>query len=504
MLIKFTRGGRGSGRQVADYLTAPDRADREHAPPEVVRGDMDRTRDLIDSISRVWSYTHGVLSFALEDAPDADQQEAAMDAFERLAFAGLDAEQYDITWVRHQHTEGGRVELHFVTPRMELVTGKALNIAPPGWERSYAPLRDVLNWTHGWARPDDPERALELHRAPERALEGYRLREGRDGLHDYLTALVAAQTVTDRASMVVALEEAGLQVPRQGKDYLTVLDPESGERFRMKGRIYEKEWTYDRELDRQVAKEAVHADGRDRGVDQERADAACREFEAAVHRRAEHHAERYPTHRIHYGPGVEDRDVDRALDVDRPDRDLAADHGLLDLALDASEARDRDVPDLHGGRADVPDPARRDRSDDLPTHQHQRAGAVRDLAERELDDDGADSLRARLARTVRDLGEGVRDFARRLEFHLDAVAGFLYGHRAAFEGDRRQAARDREHERQAALSLERAERAYRELGDASEQAAERTLTLVQERKAHARELERAKRRERSWGDDYGL
>ena len=52
MLIKFTKGGRGGGGQVAEYLTSPDREGRDHAPPEVVRGDMDRTRELIDSIDR--------------------------------------------------------------------------------------------------------------------------------------------------------------------------------------------------------------------------------------------------------------------------------------------------------------------------------------------------------------------------------------------------------------------------------------------------------------------
>lgn len=145
MLIKFTGGGRGGGRQVAAYLTDAKRAGRDHAAPEVVRGDMAGTRELIDSIERKWTYTHGVLSFALEDAPSEAEQATAMDEFERLAFAGLDREQYDITWVRHQHTEGGRVELHFVVPRMDLTSGKALNIAPPGWERTYAPLRDALN-----------------------------------------------------------------------------------------------------------------------------------------------------------------------------------------------------------------------------------------------------------------------------------------------------------------------------------------------------------------------
>ena len=131
MLIKFTTGGRGGGGTVAAYLLDPEREGREAAAPEVLRGDMARTAELIDSITRKWTYTHGVLSFAPEDAPTEDEQRTAMDAFESFAFAGLDAEQYDITWVRHQHTSGGRVELHFVTPRMELTSGRALNIAPP-------------------------------------------------------------------------------------------------------------------------------------------------------------------------------------------------------------------------------------------------------------------------------------------------------------------------------------------------------------------------------------
>ena len=53
-----------------------------------------------------------------------------MDGFERVAFAGLEPDRYSILWVRHQHA--GHHELHFVTPRMELVSGKSLNIHPPG------------------------------------------------------------------------------------------------------------------------------------------------------------------------------------------------------------------------------------------------------------------------------------------------------------------------------------------------------------------------------------
>ena len=68
MLIKFM-GGRGGGGPIASYLVDARRAGREEAAPEVVRGDIERTRELIDSIDRKWTYTTGVISFAVEDAP---------------------------------------------------------------------------------------------------------------------------------------------------------------------------------------------------------------------------------------------------------------------------------------------------------------------------------------------------------------------------------------------------------------------------------------------------
>ncbi len=251
MLIKFL-GGRGGGGPIAAYLTDAHRAGREAAAPEVLRGDVERTRELIDGIDRRWTYTTGVISFAREDAPTEDQQRAVMDDFERVAFAGLDAEQYDIAWVRHRHTEGGRVELHFLVPRMELTTGKALNIAPPGWERTYAPLRDAWNHAEGWARPDDPERARTLQgdrQSPERA-------RTRETIAAFLEERVAAGEIEDRAGIVAALEEAGFTVPRQGKDYVTAADPETGARFRLKGRLYERDWTRGAELDRAARREA--------------------------------------------------------------------------------------------------------------------------------------------------------------------------------------------------------------------------------------------------------
>lgn len=509
MLIKFTGGGRGGGRQVAEYLTREE--GRGHAPPEVVRGDMDRTRDLIDSIDRQWTYTHGVLSFAAEDAPSEDQQREAMDMFERLAFAGLDHEQYDITWVRHSHTESGRTELHFVTPRMELCSGKALNIAPPGWEHSYAPLRDALNLNYGWARPDDPERAQELTQAPERAQEGFLLREGREGIHAYLTALVASQSVTDRASMVQAIREAGLAVTREGKDYITVHDPARDERFRMKGRIYEKDWTYDRELDRAIAPARGITDSREREDHQRGAGEAYERYQEAVERRAGFHSERYRREKPDDQQRSAGLEVGQPVLVDRADRDLA-DHGrLLDLALDAP-AHDRadgpeQLPELHAGRADLSDRADWVRGGEL--HIERAGRGLRPAASRGVigDERSTDSVRARLAGAIRGFGERVRSLAESVRHHVRAAAGYV---QAAHIEDHETGTADRRARTAGAgrdRSLERADRAHRDmaeelraLGGAGERVAEKRLGLEREQAARER-AERYQSRGRS--DDYG-
>ena len=97
-------------------------------------------------------------------------------------------------------------------------------------------------------------------------------------------------------------------------------------------------------------------------------------------------------------------------------------------------------------------------------------------------------------------------FERSLLAQFEAVAGLVRDRANTLGQDREQAARNREFSREAAAGLERADRANRGLCAAGERVAERTLTLVQERKAHEWELERAARRERDRGHDhdYGL
>ena len=118
MLMKVFPHGIGEGDKPSRYLVRPDYPGRDTAPPQVLRGDPAMTRALIDSIERRWKFTSGVLSWHPDEKVSEEQEEEVMDAFERVAFAGLEADQRNILWVRHTHA--GHHELHFLIPRLEL------------------------------------------------------------------------------------------------------------------------------------------------------------------------------------------------------------------------------------------------------------------------------------------------------------------------------------------------------------------------------------------------
>ena len=59
-------------------------------------------------------------------------------------------------WAAVVHRERGGVHVHVLAARCDLETGRSLNIAPPGWQKTFDPLRDAFNAEESWSRPDDP------------------------------------------------------------------------------------------------------------------------------------------------------------------------------------------------------------------------------------------------------------------------------------------------------------------------------------------------------------
>jgi hypothetical protein len=265
--------------------------------PEVLRGSPETTRRLIDNINNKYKYTSGVIAFHVDDAPTDEQQKQLMDDFERLAFAGLESDQYDILWVRHQHE--GNTELHMVSPRVELFTGKALNIAPPGHAKFYDALRDSWNYGQGWARPDDPVRARLVNTPPtydKPILVNHA--KAREQITQWLTSRVSDGLVTDREGIVASLKELG-EVTRQGKDHVSVKPSGFTKAVRLKGGIYAEEFNGSSYGEPDA--EASAGPGTDPETHTKRAEEARSEFERWIERRAGYHKERYqrPNQRNH-------------------------------------------------------------------------------------------------------------------------------------------------------------------------------------------------------------
>ena len=299
MHIKFLARGTGSARAAADYLLgARDATGQLREGVEVLRGDPHQVAVVADALAFEHKYTSGVIAWAPDDTPTDAQIGAVIDAFEETAWAGLEPDRY--AWAAVVHRErGGGVHVHVLAARCDLETGRSLNIAPPGWQKTFDPLRDAFNAEHGWSRPDDPARARVQQPGHRAYVEAAHLRAGlalepapRDLIRDYLLQRVEHGTVRNRADIVAALREAGLEVPRQGQDYLTALDPTTGDRWRLKGELYAHDLKRER-LDRAIAETAGDRTPGDRGIDRERARAARRELAARCEERAAYHRTRY-------------------------------------------------------------------------------------------------------------------------------------------------------------------------------------------------------------------
>ena len=206
--IKILPHGTGSGRQAVKYLLqALDSRGQPRGSIKVLEGDPAMTARLIDSLDTVQRYTSLVIAWHAEDRPTEVQMRMCLDELIELMRAGLDADRLDVLAVMHDG------HLHVIVPRVDLLTGKAYNPAPPGWERAYGALRDSWNYEHNWARPDDPARARPLQPGRVPPVE----RDPRILMTRAVEDALLAGTITDRAGVVRVLEAHGC---------LTVKEPE--------------------------------------------------------------------------------------------------------------------------------------------------------------------------------------------------------------------------------------------------------------------------------------
>ncbi len=181
MLIKMLRHGTGSAARAAAYvLDEKDHMNIVRPHVEVLCGDPHLFAKIADSSPFKHKYTSAVIAYAEEDRPTDVEIKDVLKQFEALAFSGLEPGQYHMTAVLHQEPNGSK-HIHILVPRLELRSGKAMNIAPPGrFQKHFHMLQDKLNFEYGWSDPNDPDRARFTKKGHETYLHAALKKIGKD------------------------------------------------------------------------------------------------------------------------------------------------------------------------------------------------------------------------------------------------------------------------------------------------------------------------------------
>lgn len=240
MIVDVFCTGISRAEPVRKYLTsAYDSNGIERAvTPVELRGNAWRMSRLIDECHRKWRYTSGVLSFANENHPDDIVQNQIMDEFEEFAFAGKDTSTWDIYWVRHE--DKGRVELHFVIPRVDLETGQDLNAFQRGWDSHWRPWQRDICYRFGLV---DPHERRKVTASPKAKRETKTRQKLRTGIYKTVENGFKSGAINSRDRLLAVLASAG-EVTRQSQRTISVRFPEEPRPIRLEGPIFEQRFNF--------------------------------------------------------------------------------------------------------------------------------------------------------------------------------------------------------------------------------------------------------------------
>ena len=253
--IKFLNHGKGSAAHASAYvLDELDHLGNVRAGVEVLRGDATTFNAVCDASPHLWKYTSGVIAWSKDDAPTDEQIQEVLNDFEKHAFSGLDPSQYHLFAVLHTDDDGSK-HIHVLTPRLDIQSGKSLNIAPPGHEKHFDSLRDYFNTKYQWSRPDDllltqttqePNHIAKLNAQARRIFEdedftNLTRSQFNKAMDNYVRTLLKTQTVKNRAEIVSHIEQLrGVASVRADKTVTVIF--ENGKRRRLPGDFYHEQF----------------------------------------------------------------------------------------------------------------------------------------------------------------------------------------------------------------------------------------------------------------------
>ena len=316
MIVQFFRYGNGLSKGPLDYLLGKDR-DRDYA--KVLQGDVSEVSGLIDTSPFAKKYTSGCLSFYEHDLSDQDKQQI-MQNFEQALFPGMDQSQYRVLWIEHQdkkneETGKRRLELNFLIPNIEILTGKRLQPYFDRADRSRVDLfKKITNYEYQLHDADDP-----LYRQAVTTAKNLpkTVNEIKETLDIEATRAVESGLITDRQSMKKWLLDLGLEVTRETKKSLSIKNPNDDEKarpIRLTGAIYEQDFRLT-ETSQQLT---IAASERYRREAEQRNQSDIQRYAEYSAKRSTELEQQYRQHQNGYTAETE-RSNERDIAADRPD-----------------------------------------------------------------------------------------------------------------------------------------------------------------------------------------
>lgn len=240
MIVHFMKNkGKATPRSAINYMLGKDR-DREHA--KVLKGNPELTVAIAENLKFKHKHTVGVLSFEEKNISEENKKEI-MESFEKTLLAGLDKEQYNITWI--EHTDKNNLELNFIIPKVELNSGKSMNPYFDGIDRELVDAwKDTINQDYQLTDPNDPLKqqshviAKDLPKDPKRLS---------NAIGESLILELEQGNIKDRNDVIQHLEALDLEIARVTNNAISIKNPYGKQNIRLKGEFYEKDFRYSRE-----------------------------------------------------------------------------------------------------------------------------------------------------------------------------------------------------------------------------------------------------------------
>lgn len=250
MIVKFFRHGTGGGSAVFDYLLGKD-GDRPDA--EILRGDVEQQKLLIDSLEFKRQYTSGCLSF--EEAPDhltLKQKNEIMDSFEETITAGLEVDRVSFAWIEHR--DKGRLELNFVIANVDLEHGRLFQPYIHSQDKTRINAwKDIQNIEYDLSDPNDPIRKRLM---AQRDNLPRATKEAREAITEGLESMVANGLITNRHEVIQTLQEGGFEIARETDKAISIKNPSGGRNIRLTGGLYERDFKFSPEVQETVERDS--------------------------------------------------------------------------------------------------------------------------------------------------------------------------------------------------------------------------------------------------------